>query len=56
MHPDFTTEPPRGGRDMDSLLAELRKLGPGPRCYVVSSDGNLDVTFQDTEYAVLRAP
>jgi hypothetical protein len=56
MHPDYTTEPPNGSRDMDSLLASLRGLGAGRRCYVVAAHSDLDDTFQDTEYAVLRAP
>ena len=56
MHTDFTSEPEKGSRDMDSLLVRLRALGAGSTCYIVSSDGSLDDTFQDTEYAVLRAP
>ncbi len=55
MHPDFSTEPQRGERSDDHVLARLRQLGASQQCYVVASDSNLDDSFQSLENLVRGA-
>ena len=46
MHPEFSSEPPKGSRDEESLLKALRELGAPEMCYVTAADGAFDDTFQ----------
>jgi hypothetical protein len=56
MEPDrkLTSELPRGQRGHSNLLRAFRRLGAPDRCYIISSDGRLDDTFQDLDAVLLH--
>ena len=46
MHPNYSEEAPRGSRDEESLFNILRDLAASLECYVITSDHDIDDSFQ----------
>ena len=54
LDPRLCVEPPKGSRSKENLLKLMRQHGAPTRCYIISSDGYLDDTFQDLEQIIFN--
>ena len=50
--PRHCVEPPKGSRSDENLFKLMRQHGAPTQCYIISSDGYLDDTFQDLEHVM----